>query len=121
MVSAVFAVVKYQFGVTATPPIKPWPYATFAEYSGVCDQRNQRNNHNVYKTELTLESIRSIRATQCINAGARADCGVLYLSCPSGACGGEWVGVVQEVAGCGERCGLTKLAKFRLVGRLSHY
>ena len=64
--------VKYQFTLTATPPIMPWPYATFAECLGRSDQCNQRKFHNVYKTELTFQNIRPIRAPPCINAGDRS-------------------------------------------------
>ena len=69
MVSADFVVVKYQFPPTATLPIVPWPYATFAECSGRSDQSNQHKFHNVYKTEMTFQNIRTIRALLCINAG----------------------------------------------------
>ena len=37
---------------------------------------------------------------------ARADCGVVNLRCANGTRGGAWVGVVQALAGRGERCGL---------------
>ena len=37
------------------------------------------------------------------------DCGPVNLRCASGTCGGARVGIVQALAGLGERCGLLEL------------